>query len=289
MGAVLIYGLINSMTLVLIAIGFSLTFGISGVFNMAYGAFYIVGGFLTWYLLSVIGLPYLVAVLLCVIIVACIGAVTYWLVLLRVRGMLLSEAIATFGIGIAILEFLRWRGLIGFGYNLPIFIEGSISIGDNIIDYQRLFIVGIGFVLVFFLWFFAHHTKVGLSLRAISQMERTALCFGIESDRSAMLSLSFGSALAVVAAITVLPLTTTHIDLGYDALVQAIVVTIVGGAGSTLGIIIASFVLGYSQTLVSMYVASHWAMIVSLIAVVLVLAVRPSGLFGKSKELEERV
>jgi len=289
MDAVLIYGLINSTTLALIAIGFSLTFGISGVFNMAYGAFYIISGFITWSLFSVLGLPYPLAVVLCIIIVACMGVATYWLVLLRIRGMLLSEAIATFGLGIAILEFLRWKGFIGFRYNLPTFIEGSINVGGNIVDYQRLCIVGIGLILVLFLWFFAHHTKIGLSLRAISQAERTALCFGIESDRSAMVSLFLGSALAVVAAVTILPLTMAHIDLGYDALMLAIVVTIVGGAGSTLGIIVASFILGYSQTLVSMYVASHWTMVVTLIAIVVALATRPSGLFGKSKELEERV
>ena len=101
---IIIYGLVNSVTLALIAIGFSLTFGISGVANFAYGGFYLLSGYLTWMLLNYLKLPLILAVFLTVGIVAFIGFLTYWVILLRVRGIPLSEVIATFGIGLAILE-----------------------------------------------------------------------------------------------------------------------------------------------------------------------------------------
>ena len=289
MEGVLIFGLVNSVTLALIAIGFSLTFGVSGIANFAYGAFYILGGYFAWHLLNSFGVPYFLAVVLAVIATGLFGVLIYWLVLLRVRGLVLSEVIATFGVGIAILEFLRWLGFIGYQYKLPIFIKGSLEIGGETLDYQRLFIIGIGLALILFLWFLTRHTKVGLSFRAIAQNDGTALAFGIESDWTAMLGLAFGSALAVVAAITILPLGIITIDTGYHVLILALAVGIVGGLESTKGIIVASFILGYSQIIAATLLGTHWMMVVLLVAIVVVLVIKPSGLFGKLKELEERV
>lgn len=286
---VLIYGLIKSVTLALIAIGFSLTFGISGVANLAHGGLYILAGYITWQLLISFGLPYALAVVLSVIACGLIGALIYRLVLLRVRGLMLSEVIATFGLGIAILESLRWAGLITYKYKLPTFIKGSFEIGGVVVDYQRLLVVIIGLLLVAALWFFIHRTKIGLAFRGIAQNERTALAYGIESDRAAMLSVAFGSALAAVAAITILPLGPITVDTGLSILITAFAVGIVGGLESTLGIIVAAFLLGYSQTTVAYLFATKWIMIVNLVAIVLVLVIKPSGLFGKFKELEERV
>jgi len=79
------------------------------------------------------------------------------------------------------------------------------------------------------------------------------------------------------------------VDNGYEILVLAIAVGIVGGLESTPGIVVASFILGYSQTFAAMYLGTHWIMVVFLAAIVLVLAIRPSGILGRFKELEERV
>jgi len=289
MEGVLIYGLVYSVTLALIAIGFSLTFGISGVANLAYGAMYILGGYFTWQLFMTFGLPYVVSALLAVIGTALVGALIYRLVLLRVRGLMLSEVIATFGLGIGMLEFLRWAGLAGYKYKLPTFMSGSIEIAGVTVDYQRIIIVIVGLVLVGALWYFTRHTRLGLAFRGIAQNERTALAYGIESDWTAMLSVALGGALAAVAAITILPLGILTVNRGYEILIIAFAVGIVGGLESTLGIIVAAFLLGYSQTAASYYIGTHWIMIVNLVAIILVLVFRPSGLFGKFKELEERV
>jgi len=289
MEAVLIYGLVYSVTLALIAIGFSLTFGISGIANLAYGAMYILGGYFTWQFFMTFGLPYAVSAILAVIATALVGALIYRVVLLRIRGIMLSEVIATLGLGIGILEFLRWAGLAGYKYKLPHFMSGSIEIAGVVVDYQRIFIVVIGLLMVAFLWYFTRHTRIGLAFRGIAQNERTALAYGIESDKVAMLSVAFGGAMAAVAAITILPLGILTVNRGYEILIIAFAVGIVGGLESTLGIIVAAFILGYSQTAAAYYIGTHWIMIVNLLAIITVLVIKPSGLFGKFKELEERV
>ncbi|MBL7213816.1 MAG: branched-chain amino acid ABC transporter permease [Desulfobacteraceae bacterium] len=285
----LVYGFVNSTILALVALGFNLTFGISGVANFAYGALYILAGFVAWILFNSLGLPYILAVFFSVLLTALAGALMYRFVLLRIRGMVLSEVIASFGIGLAILELFKYLGFIGFEYTLPVFVDVSIDIGQVTIDMQRIFIVIIGIGLTGFLWFFTHHTRTGLRFRGIAQDERTALSLGINSDRIATLSVSFGAAYAAIAAIVILPLGTITVEHGYDVLINALAVCIVGGLGSTGGVVIASFLIGYAETFTATYLGSHWVMLVPLAAILGILAIKPSGIFGEQKELEERI
>ncbi len=281
----LIYGFINSVILALIALGFNLTFGISGVANFAYGAFYILAGYGTWIFINTLNLPVWVAIPLAILATMIIGALLYRIVLIRIRGLVISEVIATFGIGLAILELFRYLGFIGFEYTLPVFIDGSLSIMGTFVDYQRLLIVGIGCALALFLWIFTHYTKIGLAFRGIAQEERTALSLGINTDWIATLSVAFGAGLAALAAIVILPLGAISVEGGYDILINALAVCIVGGLGSTGGVILASFLIGYAQMITSTYLAPHWIMIVSLVAILTILVIKPSGIFGKQKDL----
>lgn len=287
--SVLVYGLVNSVILILTALGFSLTFGLSRVANFAHGGLYLMAGFLAWIMLYALGLPYGIAIVLAILITGIIGAVMYQVVLLRVRGIELSEVIATFAVGVAILEFFRWAGFVTYEFNLPPFVKGRIEIIGVFIDYQRLFVIGVGIALALLLWLFTHHTKTGLALRGIAQDEHTALTLGIESDWAAMLSVALGSALTAVAALTILPLGIISINIGYEVLLIAVAVAVLGGLESTVGLIIGGLVLGYSQVIAANYLGPHWMMVVYLAAIVLVLAIKPSGLLGKFKELEERV
>ncbi len=286
---VLIYGLINSTVFALIAMGFSLTFGISGIANFAYGAFYLASGYITWMILHHLGLPFVLASLFSVLITGVVGFLTYWVVLLRVRGMELSEVIATFALGVGILEFFRWKGFVTYEFALPNIVTGTVFIAGVPVDYQRILILLFGIILLIFLYLFTHYTRMGLSFRGIAQDERTAIALGMDSDWIGALSMGFGSALAAVAATVILPLGIITINTGYDVLLMAIAVGIVGGLESTAGIIAGSLVLGYAQALVSMYLSPQWMMVVYLAAIVVILVVKPSGLFGKLKELEERV
>ena len=285
----IVYAVINSVILCLMAIGFNLTFGISRVANFAYGAFYILAAFATWLLMNPLGLPYWLSAVLSILFTTLLGALMYRVVLLRVRGQVLSEVIATFGIGLAILELFRYLGFVGIEYSLPVFFDESVIIGDVYVDFQRVLIVIASVVLIVLLWFFIHHTSIGLAFRGIAQDERTALTFGMDTDWIAMWSVSLGAGLAAIAAAIIVPLGTISVGQGYDVLLNALAVSIIGGLGSTGGVIVASLVVGFAQRFTDTYIGSHWTMIVSLVAILIVLIVKPSGLFGKQKELEERI
>jgi branched-chain amino acid transport system permease protein len=286
---ILIYGTINSVALALYAVGFALVYGISRLPNFAHGALYVLSGFIAWTVLNVLGTNLLVAVIAALIMTGIIGAVIYRLFLIRVRCMEISEIIASYAIALAILEGLRWGGFRGMTYTLPAFIEGSTTIAGISVDYQRILVVVIGAILVGTLWLFTHHTRIGLALRGMAQDERAALMLGIDSDLMAVVAMGLGSMLAALAAILLLPLGNIVVESGYNVLILAIAVCIVGGIGSWMGAVLAAFLIGFAQILTLVYLGSHYQMVVALLAIILTLILKPSGLFGQQKELEERV
>lgn len=286
---ILIYGLVNSVILILTALGFSLTFGLSRVANFAHGGIYLLSGYVTWMLLKRVGLPYPLAILLTILATGLLGALIYRFLLMRVRGIELSEVIATFAAGVAILELFRWLGFVTYEFNLPPFVQGQVQILGVFVDYQRLLIIAVGLALAVLLYLFSHHTRTGLALRGMAQDEYTALTLGIESDWAATLSVALGSSLTAVAAVSILPLGIISINVGYDVLLVALAVAVVGGLESTMGLIISGVILGFSMVITSNYLGPHWMMVVYLVAIVLVLAIRPSGILGQFKEIEERV
>jgi len=286
---IVIYGVINSVSLALMALGFSLVYGVSRLPNFAHGALYVLTGYVAWLLVNRAHLSYPLAILLSLLFTAIVGAAMYQLILVRVRGMPISEIIASYAIGLAILEGLRWGGLKGGTFILRPFIEGSVDLFGTSVDFQRIIVVFGGAVLVGLLWLFVNKSKLGLALKGMAQDERAALTLGIDSDRMAVVAMALGSALAGAAALILLPLGNIVVEAGYNVLVMAVAVCIVGGLGSWTGAVLAAFLIGFAQILTEVYFGTHYKIVVALCAIILALILRPSGLFGRQKELEERV
>jgi len=292
---IVIYGTVNSIVFALIAVGFTLVYGVSRIPNFAHGSIYVLVGFLTWSFVNHLRLNYALAILLSLAIAAVVGFIMYRFILIRLRGMATSEIIASFAVSLVILEGLRMQGIGGFKgfigpfYILRPFIEGKMNIWGVFVDFQRLIIIGGGIAVVGLLWLFTHHTKMGLSLRAIAQDERAAMMLGVNSDRTAMTSLSIGSALAGLAAVIILPLGSVTAEAGYKVLIYALAVCIIGGLGSWAGAVLASFVIGFAMKISTALFGAVWESVVLVGTIILILLFKPSGLLGKQKELEERV
>ncbi|MEW5723458.1 MAG: branched-chain amino acid ABC transporter permease [Thermodesulfobacteriota bacterium] len=286
---VLVYGLINSVSLALMALGFTLVYGISRLPNFAHGALYVLTGYLAWLFLNKLAWPYPVAIFSALVVIGLVGAAMYRLILIRVRGMPISEIIASYAIGLAILEGLRWRGLKGATFTLPPFVEGGVEILGVAVDYHRLLILAVGVVLIALFRLFIHGTRLGLALRGIAQDERAAMTLGIDSDLMAVTAMVLGAVLAGAAALVLLPLGNIVVESGYTVLIMSVAVCIVGGLGSWTGAIWASLLIGFAQQLTVAYIGTHFRVVVALLAIIITLILRPSGLFGRQKELEERV
>ena len=286
---ILLFGIINSVTLSLTALGFTLVYGISRLPNFAHGALYVTSGYIVWLCVNSLGLNYVLGIVVGIVATAIIGALIYRLIILRIRGMQISEIIATYAIGLAIIEGLRWGGLRGSTFTLPSFLAGSVEIGGIAVDYQRLFVLASGVVVFAALGLFVKFTKTGLALKAIAQDERAAMMLGIDSDRKALVSFALGSGLSAFAAVLILPLGSIVVETGYNVLIYSIAVSIIGGLGSWGGAIVASFIIGFAQILTEVFLSTQYQMVITLLAIIVTLLLKPSGIFGKQKELDDRV
>lgn len=287
--AVVVYGLVQAATLFLVALGFSVTFGLSGIPNFAHGGTYILSGFVCWYLLRGLGWPHLLAAAGSVAAAALVGVLLYWTVIRPVRRLVLAEVIATFASGVAMLELFRWAGLVTYEFNLPPVVRGSVTLAGVTLDAHRVTLLVAATGLGLTLWWFGRATRTGLALRAMAQEEYTALAVGVREDAMATVSVALGSALAAAAAVLVLPLGLISINLGYDAMLVALAVTVLGGTERTAGLVLAALLLGLATVAASVVAGPHWSEVIYLAAIVAVLALRPSGILGRLKELEERV
>ncbi len=297
---ILVTGLPICAILAVVSLGFNLTFGVSGIANFAYGAIYVVAGFFSWVLLGYVAEPlfgahsqFLLSFFTggaAIILAALFGLLMYWIILVRLRGLVLSQVIATFAVGLALIEGLQTAVLSQVKVKLPDAMDSVYFVLGQPVYHQWLYICVGAVGLTLFSWWFTRHTKMGLAFRAIAQDESTALTLGINADRVAAMSVAFGSAYIALAAVLVLPSQGDIIQQhGYEVLINALAVCIVGGLGSTAGVIVAALIIGYAQTAAATLMGAHWTMIVPLVAILAVLVVKPSGLFGRHKELEERI
>jgi len=172
---------------------------------------------------------------------------------------------------------------------LPPFVNGVIETRWVTIDFQRLLIIAAGLLLLGSMWLFTHYHKVGLALRAMAQHERAALMLGIHSDRMANIALGIGSALAGISAIAVMPLGNVNCESGYSVLTNAIAVCVIGGLRRWAGKILDALIVGLATTMMSALGGTMWNDVLVFGLIILILIIRPSGLFGQQKELEERV
>src|SRR4030066_2189867 len=165
---ILICGTVSSVIFALVAVGFTLVYGVSRLPNFAHGALYVLVGFLTWSLVNDFKIFYPLAILISLGISSILGALIYRLVLIRLRGLPTSEIIASFAVGLIILEGPRLQGIGGFKgfigpfFVFPFFLGGEIRIAGVLIDAQRLILIGGGLGVVAALWLFTHYTKTGL-------------------------------------------------------------------------------------------------------------------------------
>jgi len=286
---ILLFGIINSVTLSLTALGFTLVYSISRLPNFAHGALYVTSGYIVWLCVNTLGMNYFAGIAVGIAATAIIGALMYRLIIQRIRGMQISEIIATYAIGLAIIEGLRWGGLRGSTFTLPSFLAGSMKIGGIAVDNQRLFVLGSGVVVFAALGLFVKYTKTGLALKAIAQDERAAMMLGIDSDRKALVSFALGSGLSAFAAVLILPLGSIVVETGYNVLIYSIAISIIGGLGSWGGAVVASFLIGFAQILTEVFLSTQYTMVISLLAIIFTLLIKPSGIFGKQKELDDRV
>ena len=266
---------------VLLAIGLSLIFGLLTVVNFAHGAFYMVGAYVGVFLLGLTG-NFWVALILVPFVVGAMGLVVERFLVRPLYGRGIDyPLLLTFGLGLVLVELVRIVfGLEGVPFDVPDALQGAVNIGIGWFPLYRLFLIAVTIALVVGLWLFLEKTSFGLIIRAGARDPEIMRVLGVDISRVWLMVFGIGTGLAGVAGVLSAPMTSVIPDMGTSVLVEAFVVTVVGGMGSLLGAVVAGLMVGIIISMTALFYP-ELADLAMFILMAVVLLVRPQGLFGR--------
>jgi len=272
----------------LLAIGFSLIFGVARIVNIAHTAFYMLAAYCFYALIAQAELGFALSAVLSIVAVVALSLVCYRLVIEPVREHESAVLIATIALGLIFQELM----LLSYGghfLGVPSTIEGVVRVLGVSIPYQRLLILVVAALMLLATWFFLYRTRTGLAIRATANDIEVANLMGMNVHRVAMITVAFSVGLAAIAGVVATPVTAVHPHMWLDPLVIMLGIVVLGGLGSLKGSVIGALIIAYVEaiTVFSLPEGAHLKGAVALGIMVLVLLVRPEGLFGVAFE-EER-
>ena len=279
-------GLVHAAVLSLIALGLSLVFGVMRIVNVAHGEFFMLGAIITWWVSSFVsGTPaigFLLALLVVPIIVGMTAVLSDWLILRHLKYDPEATIIATIGILYIIQQF----ALMTFGPDAKP-VEQPFNIRLDLYWFgfsaYKFFVIFSAIILLLVIWLVMSKTKFGLILRATQLDSETAQAFGIPISRVYNIVFGLGAAIAAVGAVLIVPIQQAHYLMGGEPLLLAFIVVIIGGLGSLKGTVAAAILIGMSDGIISVFFSPNIAKILATLLVVVVLIIKPNGLFGTTK------
>lgn len=278
-------GLALGSIYVLLAVGLTLIFGLLNVVNFSHGAFYMLGAYAGYVTLGYTG-SFILAVLAAVIVGALFGALFERFLIRRLYGKGIDyPLLLTFGAAYVIVDAVRWIfGREGVHVEAPEALSTIVDFGFGPLPAYRVFLVGFCLMLMLALWLLLERTRWGLVIRAGAQDGTIVRVLGIDISRVWLAAFAIGSALAALSGILAAPMRGVHPDMGSAILVDAFVVTVVGGMGSLAGAVIAGLLIGMVVSFVTL-IAPEFQELSIYILMTLMLLARPQGLLGRRSAL----
>lgn len=280
----LLLGLVNGSFYAMLSLGLAIIFGLLNVINFSHGAMYMMGAFLAWMGMSYLGVSYWVMLIAAPFIVGILGVVIEktmlrWLYKLdHLYGLLL-----TFGITLLVEGIFRsFYGVSGQPFDTPEQLQGATDLGFMILPNYRAWVVVASLIVCFATWFVIEKTRLGAYLRAGTENPKLVEAFGINVPLMVTLTYGFGVALAGFAGVLAAPIIQVSPLMGSNLIIVVFAVVVIGGMGSILGSIVTGLGLGVIEGLTRVFYPEFSSTVVFLVMVI-VLLLRPAGLFGKEK------
>ena len=278
----LLLGLVNGAFYALLSLGLAVIFGLLGIVNFAHGALYMLGAFAAWIMLDQLGINYWAALILAPLVVGVIGVVIERLFLRHlykldeIYGLLLTFGLTLIAEGI----FRELYGVSGQSYPVPELLSGATNLGFMVLPNYRAWVVLVSLVVCLGTWFLIERTRLGAYLRAGTENAPLVQAFGINVPMMVMLTYGAGAALAALAGVLAAPIIQVNPLMGSNLIIVVFAVVVIGGMGSILGSVLTGLALGLIEGLTRVFYPEASSIVVFVI-MVLVLMVRPAGLFGK--------
>lgn len=272
-------GIVLGMTYVLVAIGFTLIFGIMRVVNFAHGEFYMLGAFVTFFAFSQYHVPFLFSLLIAAVVIGVFGMAVERVVFRPFRNNELNGMIAALGLAIVIQNV----ALIAWGADprsMPAVVTGILKLGPLIFPWSRLYVILAAAVIIVLFFLIITYTSLGRAMRAVAQDTEIALVQGIRAERIYPFAFGLSVALAALAGGLMGSVFGVSPFIGLEPMLKAFIVVILGGLGSVPGAVLGGLLLGVVESFASTFLGATVSDFLLLGLVMLVLIVRPWGLMG---------
>ncbi|MGI3166992.1 branched-chain amino acid ABC transporter permease [Pseudooceanicola sp. 200-1SW] len=275
-------GLVIGMMYALMAIGFTLVFGIMRIVNFAHGEFYMAGSFVAFFTYAQWQLPFALTILIAIAVVGIAGAIIEWLLIRPLRTDELTGMIATLGISVV----LQNSALMFFGASprpMPDVVSGLVHVGPVVFSWSRIFVILAAALVIGLFWLFMQKSRTGRAMRAVAQDQEAALIQGIDVERIFPFAFGMSVALAAVAGVLMAPVFSVSPFVGTAPMLKAFIVVILGGLGSIPGAVLGGLLLGMIESYGATFLGSVVADMLELGLVIAILLIRPSGLMGRKE------
>jgi len=278
----LLLGLINGSFYALLSLGLAVIFGMLNIINFAHGAQYMMGAFCAYLLLQYLGIGYWAALVIAPVAVGATGILIERLFLRHLRKLdHLYGLMLTFGLALVIEGVFRnFYGASGEPYQIPAALVGGRNLGFMFLPNYRAWVIGFSLAVCLATWFAMERTRLGSYLRAANENPDLVCAFGINVPRMVTLTYGFGVGLAALAGVMAAPIYNVSPQMGSDLIIVVFAVVVIGGMGSIMGAIVTGFALGVAEGLTKVFYPEASDTVIFVI-MVLVLLVRPAGLFGR--------
>ncbi|TGD95991.1 branched-chain amino acid ABC transporter permease [Methylobacterium nonmethylotrophicum] len=279
----LLLGLINGSFYAILSLGLAIIFGLLNIINFTHGAQYMMGAFVAWMMLNYAGLGYWWALLLAPIVVGIFGVILERLLISRLYKLdHLYGLLLTFGLALIIQGLFRNEyGVSGLPYAIPSELSGGQRLPFMFLPNYRGWVVVASLVVCIATWLVIEKTKLGAYLRAATENPTLVQAFGVNVPLLLTLTYGFGVALAAFAGVLAAPVYSVNPNMGADIIIVVFAVVVIGGMGSILGSIVTGFTLGLIEGLTKVFYPEASSTVIFVI-MVLVLLVKPAGLFGRT-------
>jgi branched-chain amino acid transport system permease protein len=275
-------GLALGSIFILLALGLSLIFGLLTIVNFAHGQFYMLGAYAGVFFLALTG-SFWIALVAVPLAVGAFGMLCERFLIRPLYGRGVDyPLLLTFGLGLMLLESVRMiAGTEGVPFSTPPALAGALDLGLFFFPKYRLFVIAVTALLLVGLWLFLEKTSYGLVIRAGTRDSEIVQVLGIDISRVWLVVFGIGIGIAGLAGLLAAPMRGVFPEMGIPVLVEAFVVTVVGGMGSLIGAVVAGLLVGFTFSFTAFYFP-EMAQISMFILMGLVLILRPRGLFGRA-------